>query len=420
VNDESSKYQAATDQDSLRASIYNLLANYRLQNWVDEDGESGFPLVDALSNGAGTIAPGLGEIEFIADAIAAHLEASGMVPPVDASQPAEQPMGDLDKAIHAIDDLVALNGEEHDEAAWKLIRDCVLASQPKAATDAQVAFPARHVAVLRRYLQHLQSSSPTQSTRPSWAELKQALRATVDTLIHPAPSQAVGSPVFACTKCRDTKQVWETFGTGLAVSSRKVPCNCAEQAVATAGDGVTEEIVDAAMLAWSGYWCDCNDANAAGNNRDAMEAALAALASPSAPRVGVPIEQSGDVVAHCLLRKNGHGKWVNDAKRWVDGVPAAELERDVAKHPDLYRISYAYAKPLPTGGVPDGVVRDAARYRWLNCHIQVTVNHGCPSHLGFEMRTDADRNQPHSLLIDQAIDIAMRATAPAPGKGGEA
>ncbi len=59
--------------DVLRDSIYNFLAGYRLSNWEDEDGNSGYPLAAALSNGAGTIAPGLGDIEDIADALAAHL-----------------------------------------------------------------------------------------------------------------------------------------------------------------------------------------------------------------------------------------------------------------------------------------------------------------------------------------------------------
>lgn len=70
-------------------------------------------------------------------------------------------------------------------------------------------------------------------------------------------------------------------------------------------------------------------------------------------------------------------------------------------------------QPSPKRAAGDGLVKDAARYQWLKAHIEVTVNRGCPSCLSFELRTDADRDQPHSLLIDQAIDIEMgEAAAP--------
>jgi hypothetical protein len=68
-----------------------------------------------------------------------------------------------------------------------------------------------------------------------------------------------------------------------------------------------------------------------------------------------------------MLRKNGFGKWVHDANYWADGPAPAELVRDCAKYPGLYRIECAYASPASGGAAPvaEGDAEDAARYRWL-------------------------------------------------------
>lgn len=52
----------------------------------------------------------------------------------------------------------------------------------------------------------------------------------------------------------------------------------------------------------------------------------------------------GEPVAHCLLRRNGAGEWVNDAKSWVDGVPCREIVAECETHPELYRLRFAYAE----------------------------------------------------------------------------
>lgn len=55
----------------------------------------------------------------------------------------------------------------------------------------------------------------------------------------------------------------------------------------------SDDDVTYAMQAWSGYWCDCNDANVCGNNRDAMEKTLESLSA----RLAQP------VVAESLIRE---------------------------------------------------------------------------------------------------------------------
>jgi hypothetical protein len=92
------------------------------------------------------------------------------------------------------------------------------------------------------------------------------------------------------------------------------------------------------------------------------------LFSHPAPQQAVPTsEQAGAPVAHRMLRKNGFGKWVHDANYWADGPAPAELVRDCAKYPGLYRIECAYASPASGGAAPvaEGDAEDAARYRWL-------------------------------------------------------
>lgn len=56
-------------------------------------------------------------------------------------------------------------------------------------------------------------------------------------------------------------------------------------------------------------------------------------------------QPQGEPVAHCLLRRNGSGEWVNDAKSWVDGAPSREIIAECEKHPELYRVRLAYAEP---------------------------------------------------------------------------
>lgn len=55
---------------------------------------------------------------------------------------------------------------------------------------------------------------------------------------------------------------------------------------------------------------------------------------------------SAEPVAHRLLRRNGDGEWVHDAKHWVNGWPPPELIRDCGQTPELYRIEVAYAVPV--------------------------------------------------------------------------
>ncbi|UYY88084.1 hypothetical protein [Alcaligenes sp. SMD-FA] len=67
--------------------------------------------------------------------------------------------------------------------------------------------------------------------------------------------------------------------------------------------------------------------------------------------VGRPIKfadtpVSAEPVAHRLLRRNGDGEWVHDAKHWVNGWPPPELIRDCWQTPELYRIEVAYAAPV--------------------------------------------------------------------------
>lgn len=55
---------------------------------------------------------------------------------------------------------------------------------------------------------------------------------------------------------------------------------------------------------------------------------------------------SAEPVAHRLLRRNGDGEWVHDAKHWVNGWPPPELIRDCGQTPELYRIEVACAAPV--------------------------------------------------------------------------
>ena len=63
-------------------------------------------------------------------------------------------------------------------------------------------------------------------------------------------------------------------------------------------------------------------------------------------------QPQGKPVAHCLLRRNGSGEWVNDAKSWADGAPSREIMAECEKHPELYRVRLAYAEqPAPVAVV---------------------------------------------------------------------
>lgn len=61
---------------------------------------------------------------------------------------------------------------------------------------------------------------------------------------------------------------------------------------------------------------------------------------------GVPTDQHGQPVAHCVERRNGSGEWINDAKSWVDGAPGREIVEYCAKYPELMRVRMAYAQPV--------------------------------------------------------------------------
>jgi hypothetical protein len=79
---------------------------------------------------------------------------------------------------------------------------------------------------------------------------------------------------------------------------------------------------------------------------------LCTTAAFSAQQAVPTSEQAGAPVAHRMLRKNGFGKWVHDANYWADGPAPAELVRDCAKYPGLYRIECAYASPASGGAAP--------------------------------------------------------------------
>jgi hypothetical protein len=63
-------------------------------------------------------------------------------------------------------------------------------------------------------------------------------------------------------------------------------------------------------------------------------------------------QPQGEPVAHCLLRLNGAGEWINDAKSWADGAPCQEIVSECEKHSELYRVRLAYAEqPAPVAVV---------------------------------------------------------------------
>jgi|GEM_PF-1938386 len=51
-------------------------------------------------------------------------------------------------------------------------------------------------------------------------------------------------------------------------------------------------------------------------------------------------------VAFRILRRNHDGIWATDGRAWVDGVPDADMLRDIAEHWDQWRLEYAYAAPI--------------------------------------------------------------------------
>jgi hypothetical protein len=206
-----------------------------------------------------------------------------------ASQPAEQPRGEFDKAIHAIDDLAALNGEEHDEAAWKLIRDRIGASQPKAATDEQVGEP---VAVIRHY------------TYSGVARNGESMEAVV---LDGAPYLPEGTKLY----------------------THPAP----SQTVTTAGGGVTDDPAAHVLRKIAervehfrrvgkagGQYTD-------GRRHEAqliLDLCTAAIASPSAPRVGVP-EGWKLVPVEPTPAMSAAGFCVNEAEHDPAGVYRAML-----------------------------------------------------------------------------------------------
>lgn len=101
-------------------------------------------------------------------------------------------------------------------------------------------------------------------------------------------------------------------------------------------DGVPRSLIERAITA--AHIADCPAL------RNELRALLDAPAVESEPAA----RPQGDPVAHCLLRRNGSGEWVNDAKSWADGAPSREIMVDCEKHPELYRVRLAYAEqPAP-------------------------------------------------------------------------
>lgn len=82
--------------------------------------------------------------------------------------------------------------------------------------------------------------------------------------------------------------------------------------------------------------------------RDAKDAARKAYEDWSIAGQNPAAQPQGEPVAHCLLRRNGSGNWVNDSKCWVNGLPGQQIVDECEKHPDLYRLRFAYAEqPAP-------------------------------------------------------------------------
>ncbi|MBX8534586.1 hypothetical protein K5D33_07595 [Pseudomonas cichorii] len=69
---------------------------------------------------------------------------------------------------------------------------------------------------------------------------------------------------------------------------------------------------------------------------DSLPELRSMLAAPAAQAVDEP------PAAHCFLRRNGNGVWVNDSMKWFDGAPPDELVAETVKYPELYRIRLAY------------------------------------------------------------------------------
>lgn len=95
-------------------------------------------------------------------------------------------------------------------------------------------------------------------------------------------------------------------------------------------DGVTRDLLEEAAEAF-----------AAIGMFERLEEVRALLAKPAEQHQGEP-------VAHCFLRRNGEGEWINDAKSWADGLPCRDIVEMCEKNPELYQLRMAYAEqPAP-------------------------------------------------------------------------
>jgi hypothetical protein len=80
----------------------------------------------------------------------------------------------------------------------------------------------------------------------------------------------------------------------------------------------------------------------------------------------------------------------------------------------------------PADPLAQGVVRDAARYRWLraNCRVTAEARGGCPEHAAlvyyYGLKTPNDRDSYYAAGLDAAIDAALAAAPDSkPTDGGK-
>jgi len=92
--------------------------------------------------------------------------------------------------------------------------------------------------------------------------------------------------------------------------------------------------------------------------RDLIDLTLAHLPSDSAAKWEIhdllaqsADQHQGEPVAHCFLRKNGYGEWVNDSRHWEDGAPGPAILAASEKYPELYQVRLAFGSPADAGEV---------------------------------------------------------------------
>lgn len=168
----------------------------------------------------------------------------------------------------------------------------------------------------------------------------------------------------------------------------KHPANGESHAVVFTRDEVAEGLEDTLYEKLGGLICHCEpvgETNVVDCNCDEY------IHDFELQQAACPAKVNPKPVAYRIVRKTQDGLWTTEGRPWIDGLPSANLLKDVAGRPGECRLMYAFTSPV------EYIEQQPIELTWPEYHHE---GMGC----GLEDRGITDRYEACQYGFEQAVE----------------